>query len=459
LKWVVAQVIAILWATGAQAQSGVPQRPEIKFSRADENWGLLADQSLPTAPLDWLKYIPLDGEPSTYLSFGANLRERAVYNDAFLLGATGAPGDSFLLSSIYLHADLRLSEHAQAFVQLEHIGSTGQEVKGLARVSDLDVRQAFVGYRGRAGVWSYGLRIGRQELAFDQEHLVALHEGPNVRQTSDAIYAVANNGVWDFRLLASHPVQSRPGTFDDKSNGDFGFYALRIEHQLEPGRNISAYVGQLVRANARLGRSFGHEERNVLDLRYFQSGGPVQIDIEAMLQSGSIGPESIRAWAISLRGRHVLAQTPLQPTLGFQFDVGSGDHDPGDGKSMNFYPLFPNGVYFSQANYTGYANLVHTKATLSIRPTKKVSMVIGAGLQWRQTTRDAVYAQPSIVLPKTAGVAGRYSGRYGQIQLGLQLNHYVRLGVEGVYFEVAPALKRHGLFDGRYLGIDAAVSW
>jgi hypothetical protein len=126
LKWVVAQVIVILWASGAQAQSTIPQRPEIKFSRADENWGLLADRSLPKAPLDWLKYIPLDDEPSTYLSFGANLRERAVYNNAFLLGATGAPGDSFLLSSIYLHADLRLNEHAQAFVQLEHIGATGR---------------------------------------------------------------------------------------------------------------------------------------------------------------------------------------------------------------------------------------------------------------------------------------------------------------------------------------------
>jgi Alginate export len=462
VKAIAALALAVLWVHPAEAQTVVGPRPEIKLARADEDWSPLADPALRTEPLDQLKYLPLGDDPDTYLSFGTNLRERFVHSDARLFGATGIERDDFLLNRAYLHADLHIAGGFQTFVQVEHTTATGLKIVGPADVNRLDLRQGFVGYRGKTGLWSYGIRVGRQEVAFDLERLVSLREGPNVRQAFDAVLATANNGKWDVRVLASHPVQYRPGTFDDTSNPGLGFYAVRLEHQLAPGRNVSAYVGHLVRRNARLGDAAGTDKRTVFDVRYFQPAGPVQIDVEAMLQVGRLGQERIAAWAIGARARYLIVPTGLRPKLGLQVDLASGDQRPGDGRDNSFYPLFPNGLYFTQAGYTGYANLIHIKPTVAIEPMKHVTALLGAGFQWRQTIADAVYVQPSIAVPKTAGRPGRpgrYTGRYGQAQLGWQVNTNTKLGAEFVYFAVGDALRQSGARDGKYLGIDFAFAW
>jgi Alginate export len=456
---VAALTLAMVCVSPANAQTDVVPRPEIKLSRADEDWRPLADPALRTEPLDRLKYLQLGDDPDNYLSFGANVRERFVHSDALLFGTTGVPRDDFLLNRAYFHADLNVAGNFQTFIQVEHTTATGLKVVGPADVNRLDVRQGFIGYRGKSGRWSYGIRVGRQEVAFDLERLVSLREGPNVRQAFDAVLATANNGKWDIRVLASHAVQYRPGSFDDRSNPGLGFYAVRVEHQLAPGRNVSAYVGHLVRRNARLADASGTDERTVFDIRYFQPAGRVQIDVEAMLQLGQIGRERIAAWAIGARALYLIVPTGVRPKLGLQIDVASGDRRRGDGRAGTFYPLFPNGLYFTQAGYTGYANLIHVKPKITIEPVKHVTALLGAGIQWRQTTADAVYVQPSIAVPGTAGTRGRYTGSYGQAQLGWQVNTNTKVAAEFVYFAVGDALQQSGARDGRYLGLDFSFAW
>jgi hypothetical protein len=67
--------------TSAVAQA--VERPEILFNRWEEDWSVLANGSVPREPLDGFKYIPLSAvDDKTYLSFGANVRERIEGNSA-----------------------------------------------------------------------------------------------------------------------------------------------------------------------------------------------------------------------------------------------------------------------------------------------------------------------------------------------------------------------------------------
>src|SRR5580700_11399949 len=67
----------------ASAAGEIPSRPSIMFNRWQEDWSVLADARVPREPLDNLKYIPLSsGDPESYLSLGANLRERFEDNNA-----------------------------------------------------------------------------------------------------------------------------------------------------------------------------------------------------------------------------------------------------------------------------------------------------------------------------------------------------------------------------------------
>ena len=86
MRWCVPFMAAIgllLLPTLAQAQENdgtgttVPSRPEILANRWQEDWSVLADPRVPREPFDGLKYIPLSlYDPKTYLSLGADFRER-----------------------------------------------------------------------------------------------------------------------------------------------------------------------------------------------------------------------------------------------------------------------------------------------------------------------------------------------------------------------------------------------
>ena len=76
-----------------------PDRPAIAFNRWAEDWSVLADPDVPREPLDELKYIPLSNDDArTYLSLGANVRERFEVNAANF-GTDGNQQDSYLFKS------------------------------------------------------------------------------------------------------------------------------------------------------------------------------------------------------------------------------------------------------------------------------------------------------------------------------------------------------------------------
>src|ERR1700758_3090647 len=68
--------------TGTPTETCDAKRPVVMFNRWQEDWSVLANPCVPREPLDGLKYIPLGADPSSYLSLGANLRERVESNNA-----------------------------------------------------------------------------------------------------------------------------------------------------------------------------------------------------------------------------------------------------------------------------------------------------------------------------------------------------------------------------------------
>ena len=97
--------LAILSLTSTRVSADTPDRPAIAFNRWSEDWSVLADPDVPREPLDELKYIPLSsGDTRTYLSFGANFRERFELNDANF-GTGGNQQESYLLSRTEAHMD------------------------------------------------------------------------------------------------------------------------------------------------------------------------------------------------------------------------------------------------------------------------------------------------------------------------------------------------------------------
>jgi hypothetical protein len=154
-----------------------------------------------------------------------------------------------------------------------------------------------------------------------------------------------------------------------------------------------------------------------------------------------------------------LPGVPWLPRIGLQFDAASGDHRSGDGTLGTFNPLFPNGYYFTLAGYAGYANIVHLKPSITISPADRLKVMGAIGLQWRETTADAIYVQPSVPIAGTAGMGSNWTGAYGQLRVDYAFNDHLTGAIEAVHFDVGDTIIRAGGHTSNYLGVQLQYGW
>ncbi|MGF6818461.1 hypothetical protein OKW33_005332 [Paraburkholderia atlantica] len=447
-------------AVAASSVACDAQRPVPSFNRWQEDWGALANPCVPRKPLDTLKYIPLSGDPSWYLSLGANLRERFELNNTPLFGLGSQTPDSWVIQRAEVHADARFGSHVQAFFQLVDARPFGKDSVTPVDRNPLDTEQAFIAFVGGVGPGTFKARVGRQEMAFDLQRFVSVRDGPNVRQAFDALWADYELGKWRFIGYLTQPVQYRDErVFDDVSNGHLTFSGVRVERASVGPGDLSAYWSLYRRDNARFLDAAGTERRDVFDARYTGKNASLDWDVEAMLQTGHVGTDTIGAWAFGALGGYTFAALPGKPRIGLQVDGASGDRHPGDGRVETFNPLFPNGYYFTLAGYTGYSNLIHVKPSVTFRLAPKVTLLTALGFQWRDTTADAIYGQGMATVPGTAGKGNLWTGMYAQVRADWSVNDNVALALEAVHFEVGDSIRALGARNADYVGVEAKFGW
>lgn len=444
----------------ATATSECPvKRPAVMFNRWQEDWSVLANPCVPRKPLDSLKYIPLGGDPSSYLSLGANLRERVEVNDAPLFGIGSGRSDTYLIQRAEVSADARIGSHLQFFVQLEDARPFGKDAVSPVDKNPLDLEQAFVAWVSPLAGGTVKFRIGRQEMAFDLQRFISVRDGPNVRQSYDGIWADYEYEKWRFIGYATQPVQNRDvTTFDDVSNRNLTFSGVRFERQnIGPG-DLSGYYSRYNRTGAHFLDATGDEHRDVFDLRYTGKAGRTDWDVETMFQTGHVGQKTIGAWAVGSLAGYTLDMA-WSPRVGVQVDAASGDRHPGDGRIETFNPLFPNGYYFTLAGYTGYANVIHVKPSITLKPSSRLTLLAALGFQWRETTGDAVYQQGSAVVPGTAGHGSLWTGMYAQVRADWTIASNLVGSVEAVHFQVGDSIRNAGGSNADYIGVEMKYGW
>src|SRR5262245_17437963 len=110
---------AIALGQGSSGGGQLPSPPPTyQVLRFDENYLRLSDPTNRTDWLDPIKYIPLwSGEPTCYLTFGGEVRERfeGNYGPNFGIGVPGS--DSYWLQRITLLSDLHLGDRVRVFAE------------------------------------------------------------------------------------------------------------------------------------------------------------------------------------------------------------------------------------------------------------------------------------------------------------------------------------------------------
>ena len=325
--------------------------------------------------------------------------------------------DAYWLGRFRLNAIVRPNSSMRFFIQTHDARAFDRTTGGLANpVRDtFDLRQAF----GEFGTTTM-VRLGRQELAFGEERLIGGVNWLNNARSFDAgRLTIKRKGV-QVDAFAASVVTIQPDAFD-KSGGGNALYGTYVAlSTLMPKQAVEPYFFW------RQSRGLAAELGGTATLRQATTGLrmagklPASLDYsgEVALQTGSVGPDSIGAWASQGMMGKTFGGASLKPRLFAELNHASGDANAKDGTRGTFDQLYPTGHdKYGLADQVGWRNINHVRTGVELKPTSKWQVSGGYHSYWLASATDALYsAGGAVVARSSAGTAGRFVGQEVDLQ-------------------------------------------
>ncbi|WP_310397912.1 alginate export family protein [Hymenobacter sp.] len=439
---------ALLLGTGRAPAGAQHRAPDFNLVRYRENYAYLAADSLFPTRTTWerLKFIPLTAQRSAYLSVGGEIRQQYELVNNNNWGEGPEDNSGYLLQRYMLHADLHLGPHVRVFGQLKSGLAPGKAGGPEPPDEDrLDLHQAFFDVAlPTAPDQALTLRVGRQELAYGSSRLVSVREGPNVRQSFDAVKAFYQLPAHQVDVFLSRPVQTNRGPFDDNADATRAFWGFYSVHRLPalPRASLDVYYLGLRNERARFQEGAGDERRHSVGTRLWSGGGPFAYNLEGVYQFGELGERRIRAYTASANVGYAWTGGPRwRPFVDLKAEIISGDQRAGDNHLQTFNPLFPKGAYFSQIAIIGPANLVDVHPLVGVRPFPALRVSVDADFFWRHRRADALYTAPYVLARPGNETQSRHIGYQYTLEVEWALNDFVAFEGFLTYFAAGQFLR------------------
>ena len=352
--------------------------------------------------------------------------------------------DAYFLSRVRLTATAT-GAHVAATVQVQDARVGGKSVgpTGAPFTSPFDLRQGFVDVgSAKAPV---ALRAGRQEIAFGDQRLVGHAGWVNASRTFDAARATIRTAPAQIDVFAASVVRTLEDEFDKSGNGNRFAGAYVSSGRLLPRGTTEPYVFYRRDRNQRA------ESGALASLEQVTTGArlvgrmPAGLDynVEMDVQRGSLGADSVRAWAGHWQLRRSLA-TAGEPRISGEYNFASGDADPADGVRGTFDQLYPTAHdKYGLADQVGWRNIHDVRVGFDVTPFKATPITVNYHSYWLAEKRDALYAASGAPLARV--IAGADSARVGHeidVQVSRPLFPQLALTAGYAHLFAGPFLKQ-----------------
>ena len=352
----------------------------------------------------------------------AEFRERLEGFDG--LGFNSTREDLYWLSRLRLNATVtpskQLSFQAQvqdARVAKKTVGPTGAPFK-----APIDLRMGFADVGSSTGPLT--VRAGRQELVYGEQRLIGHVSWLNAARTFDGVKTTVRTKTFAVDVFAASVVRILDGEFDKSGNGNRFAGVYGTTTKLIPGATVEPYVlfKRDVNLRAEAG-GLGTLKQTTTGVRV-AGKLPARLDygVEMALQRGSLGTDTISAWAGHWQLRESLPG-PGAVKLTGEYNFASGDHDPADNVRGTFDQLYPTPHdKYGLADQIGWKNVHHARAGFEITPLKGLPFTTNYHSWWLAEANDAIYNAGSAVLARVAtGAADRHVGQEIDFQVSRAL--------------------------------------
>jgi hypothetical protein len=321
----------------------ISQSPPIGAMRPlDDNHALAADST------DWklhrvIKEITLHkGNSGAMLSFGGEIREQFRYFNHVNFGDVGSgisDRDIYIQHRFLLHADLRINKYLRFFAQFNSCHATGKNaIAHKVDRDDLGIIQAFIDLNFHAPI-NMQLRFGRQEFSYGMERILALRDGPTIRQNFDGVRLTLAPGKLSGDFIFVQPVLYNVGIFDNTRRKKEYILGSYWSIPLNGKYLLDVYYFNAGFQNTCFANDTANENRHYVGFRLNKSSVAFSYDFEFTCQFGAHGTSRIRAWEVSSQYAYRWVNLTWQPRIVFREAVFSGDKSSSDGEINTFRPV------------------------------------------------------------------------------------------------------------------------
>jgi hypothetical protein len=293
------------------------------------------------------------------------------------------------------------------------------------------------------------LKIGRQSMAFGDERLVGPLEWLNFARRFDAVRLNYNEGPLKVSAFASSPMVSRSSGlnrsdwFDWNDTGRNQYFSgLYASYDSKPFGAVDAYVFHLTQQSINAGnledgvvsyasaaaRAADHAAgSNFVTFGTRLKGDPKRLngweaEMETVGQVGRVGGRQLLAYAFHTGGGYNF-KAPLKPRIFVDYNYGSGDNDPNDGKVETFQNLFPtNHKWYGFIDAFSWQNVHNPQVTFQVSPSPSTMLRADYHAFWLADTNDAWYRANGVARVRQLNAAARAADNFVGQELDLTAN-------------------------------------
>jgi hypothetical protein len=293
----------------------------------------------------------------------------------------------------------------------------------------VDARLAYVELGRRTdALWT--ARIGRQELAFGEQRLIGNADWLNTGRTFDAVRTTLRWPRVTVDAFGGYVLRVMPEQLNRPDPGNVLYGVDIVATHVVRGLTVEPYFfGH--RAPNQLQEDGGRDTAHsaTVGARWIATSlGRVDASGEAAAQFGSIGADTIRAWASHWTSGFTFAGMGKLRLFG-EYNYASGDDDRHDGRRQTFDQLYATGHdKLGLADQVGWRNIHHVRGGVDVHPSARVLATARYHSWWLATAADALYdASGAAVVQPIDPRSDRHVGQELDVQAALSAPRKVRM--------------------------------
>lgn len=376
--------------------------------------------------------------------------------------------DTFFLTRIRVFADVEVNDLFRAYVRLRDAELFEADIPhGNAAYEDsLDLYEGFLEIRKPMDL-PLKVQVGRMEFNYGEQRLIGGFDWSNVGRQFDAVRLIATPGNFEVHAFAANRVIIDDHNFNrsDPHGDPDDFYGIYTLYRGFPERELEGYI--LLRENREVKAS--SEDGSLGDLDEYTAGirtvGKYLTDFdygtELAYQFGNGYGDRIKAYAVHFRIGYTFADLAWRPRVGVEYNLGSGDKDPTDGRNQSFYNLFPtNHPHYGYIDAVSWRNARNYALSFKAYPMKDLMLKMDLWNFRLKEARDALYSAGGKVTRRDAtGNSGKDAGQEIDLLVQYKLDqHWSFLGgysyfIAGDFIEDAPPQKTGDNADFSYVQV------